>query len=60
MPIQKFFLDIAGGPAPSGVDTTLNMSYFIRVTDIMKMDEFTTFQMELMQTKKRRPGNKGC
>jgi hypothetical protein len=39
MPVQKFFMDIAGGPAPFGVDTTLNISYFIRVTNI-EMDEF--------------------
>jgi FKBP-type peptidyl-prolyl cis-trans isomerase len=52
LPIQKFFLDIAGGPAPFGVDTTLTMSYLIRVTHIMKMDEFTTFQMDLMQRKR--------
>ena len=52
MPIQKFFLDIAGGPAPFGVDTTLNMSYYIRVIDIMKMDDFTVYQMDLMQRKK--------
>jgi FKBP-type peptidyl-prolyl cis-trans isomerase FkpA len=52
MPIKKFFLDIAGGPAPFGVDTTLNMSYYIRVIDIMKMDDFTVYQMDLMQRKK--------
>ncbi len=52
LPIQKFFLDIAGGPAPAGVDTTLTMSYLIRVIDIMKMDEFTTYQMDLMQRKR--------
>ena len=52
MPIQKFFLDIAGGPAPFGVDTTLNMSYFISVVDIMKMDDFQAYQMGIMQKKK--------
>ena len=52
LPIQKFFLDIAGGPAPFGIDTTLNISYLIRVTNIMKMEEFGAYQAELIQKKR--------
>ncbi len=53
MPIQKFFEDIGGGRTPIGVDTTLSMSYFIQVTDIMTMPEFRDFQMGLMEQKKQ-------
>jgi FKBP-type peptidyl-prolyl cis-trans isomerase FkpA len=52
MPIQKFFEDIGGGRAPAGVDTTLTMSYFIRVTDIMNMAQFQDFKMALMEKRK--------
>jgi len=52
MPVTKFFADIGGGPTPFGVDTTLNISYFIRVRDIMKMDQFRAFQMDVMQKNK--------
>jgi FKBP-type peptidyl-prolyl cis-trans isomerase FkpA len=52
MPIKKFFEDIAGGPAPFGVDTTLTISYSMCVTHIMKMDQFREFQIALMEKKK--------
>ncbi len=52
MPVNKFFQEISGGPAPQGVDTTLNVSYFIKVKDIMGMDEYREFQMALMEKAK--------
>lgn len=52
MTISKFFADIAGAPTPSTVDSTLNMSYFIQVKEIMKMDQFREYQMSLMEKKK--------
>lgn len=52
MPIQKFFKDIGGGRTPMGVDTTLSMSYFIQVKDIMSMEEFREFQTALMEKRK--------
>ncbi len=52
LPVSKFFKDIVGGPAPVGVDTTLNISYSIQVKDIMKRDDFTAFQAALMKKKK--------
>lgn len=52
MPIKKFFEDIGGGPAPFAIDTTLNMSYFIRVTGIMSQPKFQEFQVTLMEKKK--------
>jgi FKBP-type peptidyl-prolyl cis-trans isomerase len=52
MPINQFFLDIAGGPTPPNVDSTLSMSYFIQVKDIMKAEQFRAYQMSLMEKKK--------
>lgn len=52
MPIQQFFKDIGGGRTPMGIDTTLQMSYFISVKDIMNMEKFREFQTALM-TKQR-------
>lgn len=52
MSISKFFLDIAGGPTPPDVDSTLNISYFIQVKEIMKMDQFREYQMNLMENKR--------
>jgi FKBP-type peptidyl-prolyl cis-trans isomerase FkpA len=49
MPVTKFFKDVVGAPVPNGVDTTLNISYCIQVSHIMKMDEFRTFQEDLMK-----------
>ena len=48
----QFFKDIVGGPVPKGVDSTLNISYFIQVKDIMTMDKFKAFQTEIMEKKK--------
>jgi FKBP-type peptidyl-prolyl cis-trans isomerase len=48
----KFFKDIAGGPVPPGIDSSLNISYFIQVRDIMTMENFKAFQAELMEKKK--------
>ena len=52
MPVKKFFEDIAGGPTPLGVDTTLTISYSMLVTHVMKMDQFREFQTTLMEKKK--------
>jgi FKBP-type peptidyl-prolyl cis-trans isomerase len=52
IPVSKFFKDVVGAPIPQGVDTTLNISYSIQVKNIMKMDEFRTFQTALMEKKK--------
>ncbi len=49
MPITKFFLEIGGGPAPFKIDTTLTMSYLIRVTDIMTTAKFQEYRVALIQ-----------
>lgn len=48
MDIKKFFSDMGGGPVPPGFDSTLTLSYFIKVTDILDRDEFNEFQTNLM------------
>ncbi|MDH4090949.1 MAG: FKBP-type peptidyl-prolyl cis-trans isomerase [Cyclobacteriaceae bacterium] len=52
MSISKFFQDIAGSPTPPDVDSTLNISYYIQVKEIMKMDQFREYQMNLMENKR--------
>jgi FKBP-type peptidyl-prolyl cis-trans isomerase len=52
MPVPEFFRDVIRAPIPPDVDTTLNLSYCLRVNDIMKMDDFRAFQEDAM-TKKR-------
>ena len=52
MPIGKFFRDIARSPVPPGVDTTMNISYFIMVKDVLTMEKFQTYQAD-MATKKQ-------
>lgn len=48
MDIKKFFSDMGGGPVPPSFDSTLTLSYFIKVTDILDRDEFNEFQTNLM------------
>ncbi len=49
--VTKFFRDIVGGPIPQGVDSTVNITYFIQVKDIMQMEAFRAFQTEMMEKK---------
>lgn len=50
MDIKKFFADIGGGPVPPGFDTTLTLSYIVKVTDVLSREEFNVFQMNLMSS----------
>jgi FKBP-type peptidyl-prolyl cis-trans isomerase FkpA len=52
LPVSTFFKDVVGVPVPNGVDTTMDISYSIQVKNIMKMDEFRTFQTEMLEKKK--------
>lgn len=49
MDIRKFFEDIGGGPVPPGFDTTLTLTYFIRVTNVLSREQFGEFQTNLMK-----------
>ena len=49
MPITKFFRDIVQSSVPPGMDTSLNISYCIQVNDIMGMEQFRAFEVDLMK-----------
>jgi len=51
IPMKTFFDDMVRAPMPPGVDSTMSISYFIRVTDIMAMDKFREYQGELLKKK---------
>lgn len=51
IPVKTFFNDMVRAPLPQGMDSTLNITYFIRVNNIMTMDKFREFQAELMKKK---------
>lgn len=40
MPVKDFFTKVVGAPVPPNVDTTLNVTYTIKVQDIMSVDEY--------------------
>jgi FKBP-type peptidyl-prolyl cis-trans isomerase FkpA len=46
--IKDFFKDMIKGPVPPGFDTTLMLSYNIKVNAIMSRDSFMAFQSEFM------------
>jgi len=47
MPISKFFSDLVKAPIPAGVDSTLTLTYRIRIDTMMSQENFMTYQMEL-------------
>ena len=53
LPVSKFFKEVVGAPLPNGLDSSMNISYCIQVKNIMKMDEFRTFQTEMMEKKRK-------
>lgn len=54
LPLPKFYLEVAGRPAPLDADSTLTLSYYIKIRDIMEMDTYREFQMGLLE--KQRAG----
>jgi FKBP-type peptidyl-prolyl cis-trans isomerase FkpA len=52
MSVKKFFNTIVGRPVPQEVDSTRDISYFIRVNDIMQMDQFREFQSGILEKKR--------
>lgn len=48
MPITKFFKDLVKSPIPFGVDSTLTLTYKIRIDTIMSRDDFMAYQEKLM------------
>lgn len=51
MPIAKFYNEMAGGPVPPGVDTTLTMTYIFQVKEIMEVSQYQEAQMKLAEEK---------
>lgn len=54
MPISKFFGELVKQPVPMGVDTALNISYYIQVKEILPMDKFRDYQTALFKNKQIR------
>jgi len=48
IPIKEFFKEMVHGPVPPGLDTTLTLSYRIKINAIMARDSFMAFQNEFM------------
>jgi FKBP-type peptidyl-prolyl cis-trans isomerase len=48
MDISRFFADIARGPVPPGIDTSLTIAYYVNVKDIVSREEFGEYQNKLM------------
>jgi len=58
MTIGKFFKDIVRGAVPQGMDSAMNISYFIQVKEIFTMDKFKAYQDEITNKKKAGQKNK--
>ncbi|HMG89792.1 MAG TPA: FKBP-type peptidyl-prolyl cis-trans isomerase [Chryseolinea sp.] len=52
LPLPKFFLEVVGRPAPMNVDSSLSLSYFLKIRDIMEMEAYREFQMGLLEKRK--------
>ena len=44
MPIKTFFSEVARAPIPMGIDTTLTLSFFFKIKDVMNEEDFIAFQ----------------
>ena len=51
LPVLEFFSKGINSPPPHGVDTTMDISYTIGVTDIMGIDDFRKYQTGAMEKK---------
>lgn len=51
MPIKKFFTEMAGGPVPPGVDTSLTMNYYFKVKEITEVQKYQEAQAKLAEEK---------
>lgn len=54
MPVKEFFNNIVGAPVPPDVDTTLNVTYTIKVNDIMSVEEFLQAREALLKKREAR------
>jgi FKBP-type peptidyl-prolyl cis-trans isomerase FkpA len=51
MPIKKFFSEMAGGPVPPNVDSTLTMTYIFKVREITEVQAYQAQQAKLAEEK---------
>jgi FKBP-type peptidyl-prolyl cis-trans isomerase len=51
MPIKKFFADMAGGPVPPTVDSTLTMTYYFKVKEVMEVNQYQEMQAKMAAEK---------
>jgi FKBP-type peptidyl-prolyl cis-trans isomerase FkpA len=58
MPITKLFRDVFKQPLPDQLDSTLSISYLIRIDEIMDKEKFREYQTNLMETKRKSQGKK--
>lgn len=58
LPTKEFFKNVLGGPVAPGTDTTLKVSCYVKVTDIMKMEDFQAFQTGLMKKRESKQKTK--
>jgi FKBP-type peptidyl-prolyl cis-trans isomerase FkpA len=54
MPITKLFRDVFKQPIPEKIDTTVDISYLIKVDEIMDKEKFQSFQVTLMENKRKK------
>lgn len=52
MPVPQFFKEVINAPVPPGVDTAMNLSYCLKINNIMKMEDFRAFQEDMMSKKR--------
>jgi FKBP-type peptidyl-prolyl cis-trans isomerase FkpA len=51
--IGEFFRDFVKSPAPLGIDTTMDISYFIGVNEILNRDDFRAYMESLSEKKQK-------
>lgn len=49
LPVKKLFQEYARQPIPAEIDTTLTISYFVKVNEVLAEDEFQQYSEKLMQ-----------
>lgn len=54
MPVKEFFTKVVGAPVPPHVDTTLNVTYTIKVKDIMSVEQFLQARDSLLKKREER------
>jgi FKBP-type peptidyl-prolyl cis-trans isomerase FkpA len=51
MPVKKFFQDMAGGPVPPTVDSTISLTYAFKVKEITEVQVYQEMQQKLAEEK---------